>query len=54
MKRNPQIPSKEAILATTSPTFLAQVRETEYVREYEARLELESLVTDDPAFHPLG
>lgn len=53
MKRN-LAPSRKAILAVTTNLFLTNVRETEFVRNMEARLELASLVTDDPVYHPLG
>jgi hypothetical protein len=48
------IPSRKAILAVTDDRFLAIIRETEYVRSMESRLELDSLVTGDPVYHPLG
>ena len=54
MTRRNLEPTRSAILATTTPAFLVRVRETEYVRVMEARLELESLVTDNPVYHPLG
>lgn len=53
-KRRILEPSRKAILATTTAAFLVRLRETEYVREYEARLELDALTTDDPVYHPLG
>ena len=53
-KRRNLEPSRKAILATTTAAFLVRLRETEYVRVLEARLEMESLVTDDPVYHPLG
>lgn len=48
------VPTASDLRATTSPSFLARIRETEYVLDMEARLELESLVTGDIAYHPLG
>ena len=51
--RSPRTPSYATILSVTEPDFLDRIRESEYVRLMETRLELESLVvTDDPAYHP--
>jgi hypothetical protein len=48
-------PSRKSILAVTPTTaFLRAVAETEAIRLMEDRLELDSLVTGDPAYHPLG
>jgi len=48
------IPTRQSQLDVTSDAFLRSLRETEFIRTYEDRLELDSLITDDPAYHPLG
>ena len=47
-------PSAQTLRHTNVDRLLSRVRETEYVRYMETRLELQALVTDDPAYHPLG
>lgn len=47
-------PTKRSLLAVTTAAFIRAVAEAEYLQRMEDSLELESLVTGDPAYHPLG